>query len=165
MARIPLKWTGWLVLAPATLVIGLISVRVVMEGDIIRNLNSLGIEVNSKHKGLSWTEDEVGIALSVIHVGESAIEAGLRVGDVIFEVDGRPIEKKNYFQLHQLREAARLSVRRDGSNKMVELKYTGLYRRFGAWVSSHLSPPYHVVFARSSAAEPAVVSKEYAAGQ
>lgn len=157
MARIPLKWTGWLVLAPATLVIGLIAVRVVMEGDIIRNLNSLGIEVNSKKGG--------EMALSVTHAGENAIEAGLRVGDVIFEVDGRPIEKKSCFQLHQLREAARLSVRRDGTNRMVELKYTGLYRRFGAWVSNHLSPPYHVVFAGSSATEPTAVSKKYAAGQ
>ena len=165
MARIPLKWTGWLVLAPATLVIGLLSVRVVMEGDIIRNLNCLGIEVNSTHKGLPWPEDGAGMALSVIHAGESAIEAGLRVGDVILEVDGRPIEKKSCFQLHQLRAAARLSVRRDGTNKMVELKYTGLYGRFGAWVSTNLSPPYHVVFAGSSATEPTAVSKEYAAGQ
>ncbi len=105
------------------------------------------------------------MALSVTHAGESATEAGLRVGDVIFEMDGRPIEKKSYFQLHQLREAARLSVRRDGTNEIVELKYTGLYRRFGAWVSSHLSPPYHVVFAKSSATEPAAVPKKYVAGQ
>lgn len=166
MGRIPLRWTGWLVLSPAILVIGLIAARIAMEGDIIEDLNSLGVEVKdcSEYQKQTWMEKD-GTALSVTYAGEQATEAGLRIGDVIFELDGRPIGKKNYFQLHQLKDTVRLSVKRNGINRTIKLAYNGFYRKLCSWVSSHLSPPYHVVFTGLPATKPPTVAEGYAAEQ
>ncbi len=129
-----------------------------MEGNVIEDLSSLGIEVNSEHQELQWMEEK-GMALSVTHAGMQAAEAGLRVGDVIFEIDGRPVGEKDYFQLHQLKNTVRLSVKRAGVNTTIELAHNGFYRKLGLWVSSHLSPPYHGVFTESSATKPPTVAE------
>lgn len=165
MAKTSLGWIGWLAISPAILVIGLVAIRVAMGGNIIKDLSRLGVEANYRSYELPWMEKSDGTVLFVTRVGEHAAEAGLCVGDIIFEIDSRPVGDENRFQPQRLKETMRLSVRRGEVNRSVQLPYNGLYRKLGAWVSGHLPPARHIIFTESSAMKPPSSIEDYAAGQ
>jgi serine protease Do len=104
-------------------VIGAGARRLYREEAIIDNFNKGFLGITAK---LSESEADEGVEIETVTRGAAAAKAGIKVGDVILQIEGKPVRKfpemRKLLEDYRPGDSVKVVIRRDGEEKTLSVK-------------------------------------------
>jgi len=102
--------------------------QIIKYGEVKRGNIGVGIQdiTPDLRQAFNLKNGQLGVLITNVSSGSTADKSGLKPGDIVLEVDGRPTRStgqlRSQIGIKSIGEKARLTILRDGNNKIINVK-------------------------------------------
>jgi len=104
-----------------------VSTQLVQSGTVVRPWLGVGIQTltDDMAKSLKLDPDGAGVIISRVHEGSPAAKAGMQRGDVILDIDDKPVKNSDALikavLTHRVGDSVKVAVLREGKRKIIKV--------------------------------------------